>query len=80
LLPRVADPVLLEVDDERAVRARADRAVPDVAAPRWRGRPQFQNTVGPVKLALGRAVFVVGLAPVVVPNWMSPFVPMVAFV
>src|ERR1051325_5711000 len=27
---------------------------------------QYQKTVGPVKLALGRAAFVVGLAPVVV--------------
>src|SRR4029453_2963465 len=32
LAARVADPVLLEVHDERLVRVRADRAVPDVAS------------------------------------------------
>src|SRR6185503_13186750 len=41
---------------------------------------QNQKSVGPVKLALGKAVFVVGFAPVVVPNWRMPLVPIVAFV
>jgi hypothetical protein len=45
----------------------------------WRSS-QYQKTVGPVKLALGSAVFVVGFAPVVVPNCTSPFVPIVAVV
>src|SRR6185503_13374500 len=35
---------------------------------------QNQKSVGPVKLALGKAVLAVGLAPVVVPNWRMPFV------
>ena len=43
----------------------------------WRSS-QYQKSVGFGKLELGSAVFVVGLAPVVVPNWMRPFVPMVA--
>ena len=43
----------------------------------WRSS-QYQKSVGFGKLELGSAVFVVGSAPVVVPNWMRPFVPMVA--
>src|SRR5206468_4881579 len=43
----------------------------------WRSS-QYQKSVGFGKLALGSAVFVVGLAPVVVPNWTRPFVPIVA--
>src|SRR4051812_29216817 len=43
----------------------------------WRSS-QYQKSVGPAKLALGSAVFVVGFAPVVVPNWTSPLVPIVA--
>src|SRR5947207_8745375 len=43
----------------------------------WRSS-QYQNSVGFGKLALGSAEFVVGFAPVVVPNWTRPFVPMVA--
>src|SRR6185436_19331899 len=41
---------------------------------------QNQKTVGPEKLALGRAVFAVGLAPPSVPNWRMPLVPMVTWV
>ena len=43
----------------------------------WRSS-QYQKSVGLGKLELGSAVLVVGLAPVVVPNWTRPLVPMVA--
>ena len=42
----------------------------------WRSS-QYQKSVGFGKLELGRLAFADGLAPVVVPNWMSPLVPIV---
>ena len=43
----------------------------------WRSS-QYQKSVGFGKLELGSAVLVVGFAPVVVPNWTRPLVPIVA--
>src|SRR5437867_5928453 len=43
----------------------------------WRSS-QYQKSVGPEKLPLGSAVLAAGFAPVVVPNWTSPLVPIVA--
>ena len=42
----------------------------------WRSS-QYQKSVGFGKLELGRLALVGGLLPVVVPNWMSPLVPIV---